>query len=100
MTEEGQQHGELRSRRAAEFSPRESAAGLRSLATAGAGSIDPGLAVEVGGFVGTNPAADSTGLGPSASQILRTRHLHPAAFSVPHVPAALSIDPKGPTITR
>jgi hypothetical protein len=49
VTEEGRQHGELPSRRAAEFNPRESAAGLRSLATAGAGSIDPGLAVEVGG---------------------------------------------------
>ncbi len=70
VTEEGRQHGELRSRRVGGVQSGESGAGLRSFTTAGAGSIDPGPAVEVGGFVGTNPAADSTDLGPLASQIL------------------------------
>ena len=35
-----------------------------------------------------------------ASQFLWTRQLHPAAFSVRHVPAAFSIDAKGPTMAR
>ena len=33
-------------------------------------------------------------------QFLWTRQLHPAAFSVPHIPAAFSIDAKGPTMRR
>ena len=35
-----------------------------------------------------------------ASQFLWTRQLHPAAFSVRHIPAAFSIDAKGPTMAR
>jgi hypothetical protein len=35
-----------------------------------------------------------------ASQFLWTRQLHPAAFSVLHIPAAFSIDAKGPTMRR
>ena len=35
-----------------------------------------------------------------ASQFLWTRQLPPAAFSVLHIPAAFSIDAKGPTMAR
>jgi hypothetical protein len=35
-----------------------------------------------------------------SSQFLWTRQLHPAVFSVRHIPAAFSIDAKGPTMAR
>jgi hypothetical protein len=38
--------------------------------------------------------------GQRASQFLWTRQLHPSVFSVRHIPAAFSIDAKGPTMAR
>ena len=53
--------------------------------------------------LGTPPNSAIRAYGPMverASQFLWMRQLHPAAFSVLHIPAAFSIDAKGPTMAR